>query len=213
MQDDNFYNIETGIEGHCHLRGKQGFTEPSNLLQDDSPSIAARTLSLAMQPMPRLPAQSSGSCVCVQSLLLSSFQAAAGGKGPPTQRRLRPVAQSDLRQPTAVPHSSSPSVNPSLLMSSMFNIPSSTIKELASTENALQCIVCNLMAVLHNYPKLAKLTLHNLYKSSASAKWFFCITVVIELHWLWCRIRNFKQFLLAATAQIWSSTITYGRRW
>ena len=38
-------------------------------------------------------------------------------------------------------------------------------------------------------------------------------TIVIELHWSWCRIQNLKQFLLAAPLQIWSSTITYGRRW
>ena len=38
-------------------------------------------------------------------------------------------------------------------------------------------------------------------------------TIVIELHWSWCHIQNLKQFLLAATLQIWSSTITYGRRW
>ena len=38
-------------------------------------------------------------------------------------------------------------------------------------------------------------------------------TIVIELHWSWCHIQNLKQFLLAAPLQIWSSTITYGRRW
>ena len=138
---------------------------------------------------------------------LSSSSSSARREGPPPHRRLRPVAESDLRQPTAVQHSSSPSVNPSLLLSRML------IVQRWPEENALQCTVFIIVVGLHNHPKLAKLTSRNLNKSLGIHKVSFCILSVIELHWLWCRIRNFKQFLLAATVQIWPSPITYGRRW